>query len=54
MGFNKFENRIWLSSPTMHGEEQTFVKEAFYTNSYSTKGKNLDVLENGVCNYIGV
>ena len=53
MGFNKFENRIWLSSPTMHGEEQTFVKEAFDTNWVSTIGKNLDELENGVCKYLG-
>ena len=53
MGFEKFENRIWLSSPTMHGEEQTFVKEAFDTNWVSTIGKNLDELESGVCKYLG-
>ena len=53
MEFNKFENRIWLSSPTMHGEEQFFVKEAFDTNWVSTIGKNLDELEAGVCNYLG-
>lgn len=53
MGFRRFENRIWLSSPTMHGEEQTFVKEAFDTNWVSTIGKNLDELEAGVCKYLG-
>jgi len=53
MEFKKFEKRIWLSSPTMHGEEQAFVKEAFDTNWVSTIGKNLDMLEAGVCNYLG-
>ena len=53
MGFKKFENRIWLSSPTIHGEEQAFVKEAFDTNWVSTIGKNLDGLEDGVCKYLG-
>lgn len=53
MKIQKFENRIWLSSPTMHGEEQSFVKEAFDTNWVSTIGKNLDELEQGVCKYLG-
>lgn len=51
--FKRFENRIWLSSPTMHKEEQEFVKEAFDTNWVSTIGKNLDELERGVCEYLG-
>ena len=53
MEVKKFEKRIWLSSPTMHGEEQAFVKEAFDTNWVSTIGKNLDELENGICKYLG-
>ena len=48
-----FEQKIWLSSPTMHGEEQAFVKEAFDTNWVSTVGKNIDELERGICNYTG-
>lgn len=48
-----FKNRIWLSSPTMHGEEEAFVGEAFLTNWVSTVGKNIDELERGVCNYLG-
>lgn len=24
-----FENKIWLSSPTMHGDEQKWVMDAF-------------------------
>lgn len=48
-----FEQKIWLSSPTMHGEEQAFVKEAFDTNWVSTVGKNIDELERGICEYVG-
>ncbi len=28
-GIEPFENKVWLSSPTMHGEELEFVKDAF-------------------------
>ena len=49
-----FENKLWLSSPTMHGEELQFVKEAIETNWVSTVGKNIDELEKMVANYVGV
>lgn len=49
-----FENKVWLSSPTMHGEELQFVKEAIETNWVSTVGKNIDELEKKVANYVGV
>ena len=52
-GIKPFEQKIWLSSPTMHGEEQAFVKEAFDTNWVSTVGKNIDELERGICDYVG-
>ena len=48
------ENKVWLSSPTMHGEELQFVKEAIETNWVSTVGKNIDELEKMVANYVGV
>ena len=38
--------RILLSSPTMHGEEQQFVKEAFDTNWIAPLGANVDGFEN--------
>ncbi len=47
-----FENRLWLSSPTMHGDEQRYVKEAFDTNWVSTVGENIDKLELSVCEYL--
>lgn len=40
-----FENKIWLSSPTMHGDELEFIKDAYVTNWMSTLGKNIDEIE---------
>ena len=48
-----FETRLWLSSPTMHGDEQQYVKEAFDTNWVSTVGENLEQLEKAVCEQVG-
>ena len=47
------EDKIWLSSPTMHGEEQEFVKEAFDTNWVAPLGKNVTELENEISRYVG-
>lgn len=49
-----FEKKIWLSSPTMHGEEFEYIKEAYITNWMSTVGKNLDEIEAQIAEYIGV
>ncbi|MEG1577021.1 MAG: aminotransferase class I/II-fold pyridoxal phosphate-dependent enzyme, partial [Clostridium sp.] len=46
--------RILLSSPTMHGEEQEFIKEAFDTNWIAPLGANVDGFENEMAAYIGV
>jgi len=48
------ENRIFLSSPTMHGEEQMFVKEAFDTNWVAPLGKNVNEFEKELAAYVGV
>jgi len=48
-----FEKRVYLSSPTMHGEEQMYVKEAFDTNWVSTVGENINKFESGVCEKLG-
>ena len=53
-GIKPFKNKIWLSSPTMHGEEQRYVDEAIETNWVSTVGKNIDVIEEKIANLIGV
>lgn len=46
--------RIFLSTPTMHGEEQMFVKEAFDTNWIAPLGKNVDEFEKETAAYMGV
>lgn len=53
MEFRKFENKVWLSSPTMHGEEIKYVKEAYETNWMSTVGENINVIERLVCEKVG-
>ena len=45
MELKPFEHKIWLASPTMHGEEQQFVNEAIETNWVSTVGANINALE---------
>ena len=46
--------RIYLSSPTMHGEEQAFVKEAFDTNWVAPLGPNVDAFEREMASYAGI
>ena len=41
----KNPERIWLSSPTMHGPEFEYMKEAYDTNWMSTVGKNINEVE---------
>lgn len=48
------EKRIFLASPTMHGEEQVFIKEAFDTNWVAPLGKNVNEFEKEMAAYIGV
>jgi dTDP-4-amino-4,6-dideoxygalactose transaminase len=53
MEIKPFENKIWLASPTMHGEEEQFVHEAFVANWITTAGENINRLEADVCDYMG-
>ena len=48
-----FENKLWLSSPTMHGDEQRWVDEAIQTNWVSTVGENINIIEKQIAEYIG-
>ena len=45
--------KIWLSSPTMHGEEQKWVDEAIRTNWVSTVGANINAIEEQIAEYVG-
>ena len=40
-----FESKVWLSSPTMHGEELKYMTEAYLSNWMSTIGANIDAVE---------
>ena len=48
-----FEQKLWLSSPTMHGDELQYVIEAYETNWMSTVGRNIDEVERIVCEKLG-
>ena len=43
--FEPFEKKVWLSSPTMHGEEFEYMTEAYETNWMSTVGENINAVE---------
>ena len=53
-GIQPFEEKIWLASPTMHGDEQRWVDEAIQTNWVSTVGANINEVEKQVAAYVGV
>ena len=44
-GVEPFASKVWLSSPTMHGDEQRWVDEAIQTNWVSTVGANINEVE---------
>ncbi len=52
-GIKPFKSRVWLASPTMHGEEQKYINEAITTNWVSTTGANINVVEDMVAKIIG-
>ncbi len=52
-GIEPFEDKVWLSSPTMHGEEQHWVDEAIRTNWVSTVGANINEVEKQIAEYVG-
>ena len=46
--------RIYLSSPTMHGEEQEFIREAFDTNWVAPLGPNVNAFEKELAEYVRI
>ncbi len=52
-GISPFEKKVWLASPTMHGDEQKWVDEAIRTNWVSTVGENLNEVERQCAAIIG-
>lgn len=53
MNLNKSEKRILLSSPTMHGDEMSYIKEAFVRNWIAPLGFNCDGFERELQYYLG-
>lgn len=48
-----FENKLYLASPNMHGEELAYIQEAFETNWVSTVGENINQVEAQLARLIG-
>ncbi len=48
-----FQQKVWLSSPTMHPESMKYMKEAFETNWMSTVGENINETERMACEKVG-
>ena len=49
-----FADKVWLSSPTMHGKELEYMTEAYQTNWMSTVGENINEIEAQIAEYVGV
>ena len=45
MKLEAFKNKVWLATPTMHGEEMKYVQQAYDTNWMSTVGENINEVE---------
>lgn len=52
-GISPLPEKLWLSSPTMHGLELKYMTEAYESNWMSTVGKNIDECEKQIAEFIG-
>lgn len=43
--FTPFEKKVWLATPTMHGDEMDYIRQAYETNWMSTVGENINEVE---------
>ncbi len=53
-GIEKFDKKVWLASPTMHGEELEYITEAYKSNWMSTVGENINEVEKIAANKSGM
>lgn len=51
--FEKFRDKVWLSSPTMHGPELEYIHQAYRSNWMSTVGENINEAERLACEKTG-
>lgn len=49
----KFYNKVWLATPTMHGDELKYITQAYETNWMSTVGENISQVEQQICQTVG-
>ena len=49
----KFKHKIWLSSPTMHGDELKYITQAYESNWMSTVGENINEVERLIAEKVG-
>jgi len=49
-----FASKVWLASPTMHGEELKYITQAYKANWMSTVGENIDEVERLAAEKAGV
>ena len=52
-GLEPFATKVWLSSPTMHGDELKYMTEAYETNWMSTVGANINEVERLTAEKVG-
>ena len=52
--FAPFRSKVWLASPTMHGNEMRYMTEAYETNWMSTVGANINEVERIAAEQAGV
>ncbi len=53
-GLKPFEKKVWLASPTMHGDEQKYVNRAFEQNWITTAGENVNEVERLAAEHVGM
>ncbi len=53
MNFTSFEKKVWLATPTMHGEEKKYIEAAFAENYITTAGENVNEVERIAAEKIG-
>lgn len=51
--FEKFEDKVWLSTPTMYPDSMDYVMDAYRTNWMSTIGANINEAERIICEKVG-
>ena len=48
-----FANKVWLATPTMHGDEIKYIQDAYESNWMSTVGENINEVERQIAEKVG-